>query len=263
MAYDWEDRGRYHPRERGTWRGDRDRPHENHGLAGQYDAIEGGRRGTERPAGRFSSEDFHERGYGDDPGYGERGGRVGDPYAGSDRYAPPLDNARRDSYGADYGREDPYRPRPGAYRPYYGESGNAFPSDLGPEGTGDVPGPLNRWERGAVGSDVVFGGRRYGSGDLRPRGEHRGRGPKNYSRADDRIVEDVSDRLTDDPMLDASGIEVSVKDGEITLGGTVTERFFKRRAEDIAESVSGVGHVQNNLRIRREEGDPSSPGDRG
>jgi hypothetical protein len=80
-------------------------------------------------------------------------------------------------------------------------------------------------------------------------GEHRGRGPKGYKRSDERIREDVSDRLTDDPLLDASDIELTVAGGEVTLNGTVTSRFAKRRAEDCADAVSGVGHVQNNLRV--------------
>lgn len=78
---------------------------------------------------------------------------------------------------------------------------------------------------------------------------HRGRGPKGYRRSDERIREDVSDRLTDDSSVDASGIEVSVQDGEVTLSGTVGDRQGRRRAEDIAESVAGVTHVQNNLRL--------------
>ena len=84
----------------------------------------------------------------------------------------------------------------------------------------------------------------------RERDEHRGRGPKNYSRSDDRIKEDVSDRLTDDGYLDASDIDVSVKDREVTLSGTVSDRNAKRRAEDVAEGVSGVSHVQNNIRVK-------------
>jgi osmotically-inducible protein OsmY len=85
------------------------------------------------------------------------------------------------------------------------------------------------------------------------RGEHRGRGPRSYRRSDDRIREDVNDRLTDDPHIDASEIDVVVESGEVTLTGTVSERFAKRHAEDLAESVSGVQHVQNNLRVRRDE----------
>jgi hypothetical protein len=78
---------------------------------------------------------------------------------------------------------------------------------------------------------------------------HRGRGPKGYSRSDERIREDVSDRLTDDPYIDASEIEVSVSNREVTLSGSVDSREARRRAEDIAESVGGVTHVQNNLRV--------------
>ena len=80
--------------------------------------------------------------------------------------------------------------------------------------------------------------------------EHRGRGPKGYKRSDSRIEEDVNDRLTDDPYLDASDIQVQVKDSEVTLSGTIRRREDKRRAEDLAELVSGVTHVQNNLRVK-------------
>ena len=79
---------------------------------------------------------------------------------------------------------------------------------------------------------------------------HRGKGPKGYRRSDARIREDVNDRLADDPSVDASDIEVTVKDAEVTLTGHVTDRFEKRRAEDCVENASGVTHVQNNLRIR-------------
>ncbi len=81
-------------------------------------------------------------------------------------------------------------------------------------------------------------------------GEHRGRGPKGYRRSDERILHDINDRLTDDPYLDASEIEVSVLDGEATLAGFVFRREDKRRAEDLAERASGVTHVQNNLRLQ-------------
>ena len=79
-------------------------------------------------------------------------------------------------------------------------------------------------------------------------GEHRGRGPRGYRRSDERISDDIHDRLTDDSWLDASDIEVQVRGGEVTLAGRVRTRDDRRRAEDIAEGVSGVGHVQNNLR---------------
>ncbi|WP_134496348.1 BON domain-containing protein [Microvirga pakistanensis] len=92
---------------------------------------------------------------------------------------------------------------------------------------------------------------RRGDQDMRQAGQHRGRGPKGYQRSDARIMEDVNDRLTEDPHIDASEIEVSVSNREVTLSGTVNSRFEKRHAEDIAASVSGVTHVQNNLRIQQ------------
>ncbi len=89
--------------------------------------------------------------------------------------------------------------------------------------------------------------------DLRGRernasGPHRGRGPKGYTRSDERIHEDVCERLTEDRFIDASNVEVSVKEGEVTLSGTVASRGLKRRAEDLAELASGVRHVQKSAR---------------
>lgn len=81
-------------------------------------------------------------------------------------------------------------------------------------------------------------------------GPHRGKGPRGYVRDDGRILEEICDRLTEDDRLDACDIEVKVDAGEVTLNGQVERREDKRRAEDIAESVSGVKHLQNNLRIR-------------
>ncbi|MBV9570440.1 MAG: BON domain-containing protein [Alphaproteobacteria bacterium] len=91
--------------------------------------------------------------------------------------------------------------------------------------------------------------------------QHRGRGPKNYTRSDDRIREDVSDRLTDDPLVDASEIDVTVQSQEVTLTGTVSSRNERRLAEETVESVSGVKYVQNNLRVKpRQSGNFGSSG---
>lgn len=80
-------------------------------------------------------------------------------------------------------------------------------------------------------------------------GTHSGKGPKGYSRSDDRIKEDINDRLTYDHELDASDLDITVDQGEVTLSGTVDSRIGKRRAEDIAEAVSGVKNVENRIRI--------------
>jgi hypothetical protein len=79
-----------------------------------------------------------------------------------------------------------------------------------------------------------------------------GRGPKGYQRTDARIHEDVCDRLTYSDV-DAENIEVRVQGGEVTLSGSVRDRWDKRRAEDVAEEVSGVRDVHNNIRVNRGE----------
>ena len=88
------------------------------------------------------------------------------------------------------------------------------------------------------------------SGGANSRGDFRGVGPRGYRRSDERIAEDVNDRLSADPRLDATDVLVSVKEGEVALNGEVESRDDKRMAEDVAEDVSGVRHVQNNLRVR-------------
>jgi osmotically-inducible protein OsmY len=80
-------------------------------------------------------------------------------------------------------------------------------------------------------------------------GDQRGKGPKVTLRAEARILDDINDRLTDDPHLDATDVEVAVANGEVTLNGRVATKADKRRAEDIAESSRGVIQVRNNLRI--------------
>jgi hypothetical protein len=87
-----------------------------------------------------------------------------------------------------------------------------------------------------------------------------GMGPKGYRRSDERIREDLCDRLTDDGGIDGSEIEVQVQGGEVTLSGTVADRAQKRRAEDIAESCSGVGNVTNNIRTEGRTNGRTDPG---
>ncbi len=79
-----------------------------------------------------------------------------------------------------------------------------------------------------------------------------GRGPKGYKRSDERICEDVSDRLSDG-TIDASEITVNVQNGEVTLAGTVESRHTKFLAENMADSVPGVKDVHNQLRVVKPE----------
>lgn len=82
-------------------------------------------------------------------------------------------------------------------------------------------------------------------------GPHRGKGPRGYQRSADRIRDDIHDRLHDDPYVDASEVEVEINQNEVILKGYVDSREAKRRAEDLVESVSGVRHVENRLRVGR------------
>ena len=78
---------------------------------------------------------------------------------------------------------------------------------------------------------------------------HQERRPKAYKWLDSRIQEDVIDRFTDDPWFDATLIDVSVQDTEVTLVGTAGGRDDRRPAERLAEHISGVAHVQSKLRV--------------
>jgi hypothetical protein len=80
-------------------------------------------------------------------------------------------------------------------------------------------------------------------------GPHYGRGPRNYQRTDERIREDVCERLAQHSYLDASDIEVVVLNADVTLQGSVNDRWAKRTAEEIAEGVWGVKQVHNQLRL--------------
>jgi hypothetical protein len=86
---------------------------------------------------------------------------------------------------------------------------------------------------------------------------HVHKGPKGWRRADDAIREDVCEALAYDEHLDATDIEVTVKDSEVTLEGTVVDRSQKRRAELLAERVRAVHDEHNRLTIRKADDDMS------
>ena len=74
------------------------------------------------------------------------------------------------------------------------------------------------------GSESLYGG------SQSSRQSYRGRGSRNYSRSDDRIKEDLNERLAMDHDVDASDIDVEVKEGAVTLSGQVEDRSQKYRA---------------------------------
>jgi hypothetical protein len=211
-------RGSFGPRE--SWRqNDRDRDAGGSGW-GRYerDRYEG--RGMDRWEGG-QSYDRHEgrgdRGWeGGGRDYEERGMRGG--YEGNRSFGGGFDSNRG---GYQEGR--------GGYE----RSGSSFgQSDRGQWGYGQMGMGMGR-----------IGGMQ---------GRMQGRGPKGYKRSDERIKEDVCECLSSG-HIDASEIEVTVKNCEVTLTGTVDDRRAKRMAEELIDDVPGVTEVHNQIRVKREE----------
>jgi len=69
--------------------------------------------------------------------------------------------------------------------------------------------------------------------------------------------------MAQDSELDPSEIDVKVHNGIVTLSGTVSERQFKRMAEDIAEQCSGVKDVRNEIRTARDSESTAEKGKSG
>jgi len=93
-----------------------------------------------------------------------------------------------------------------------------------------------------------------------PQGPYRGRGPRGYTRSPARIYEDLCDRLTENPFIDASDIDVTVAGTEVTLSGAVQDTIAMRQAQAIAEEVAGVSHVYNRLQLREAAERETTPG---
>ena len=80
--------------------------------------------------------------------------------------------------------------------------------------------------------------------------EKSGKAPKNYTRSDERVREEVCDALAQSGH-DWSDVDVTVSNGEVTLTGTVADRSEKLQAEHFADRVRGVNEVTNQLKIKR------------
>lgn len=87
------------------------------------------------------------------------------------------------------------------------------------------------------------------------------RGPKGYQRSDERIREEVCERLAGAEYVDVSDVSVDVREGKVTLEGTVPQRRMKHWIEDIVDAVYGVQDVENRIRVRRDgaERDEKNP----
>ncbi|HEY0140760.1 MAG TPA: BON domain-containing protein [Thermoanaerobaculia bacterium] len=199
----------------------------------------------ERHRGEFSAGPFGRR----------PDGSLGGDYA-RDRH--------RGGFGDDYARDAGFSGG-GGHNDYAREGGDRAREDWTPPRWGGSGAPAD-WIGGAGGgrghASVGYGPGQnrstFGRNDLGGSaeaygGSFRGRGPKNWRRSDERIREEVNERLTHHAGVDATDIDVAVENGEVTLSGHVGTRWEKRIAEDIAESVHGVHDVHNRLSIQERE----------
>lgn len=69
-------------------------------------------------------------------------------------------------------------------------------------------------------------------------------------KTDAEIQKDVMEELRWEPLLNASEIGVAVKNGIVTLSGTVDTYGKKVAAEDAAKSVAGVKAVAEDIEVR-------------
>lgn len=115
---------------------------------------------------------------------------------------------------------------------------NYYPGNWGGESRGRESEFLN-----AAGGSLVSTNERF------QRNERGRKGPRGYQRSDERISDDIHERIDRHLDIDARDVIIEVKDGDVTLRGSVSDRADKRLVEEIAEDVFGVKNVQNLLRI--------------
>jgi osmotically-inducible protein OsmY len=68
---------------------------------------------------------------------------------------------------------------------------------------------------------------------------------------DDFLVDTIRQKLAADQVVKGGAINVDVKNGIVTLSGTVEEDKQKNKAEKIAKKVNGVKSVTNEIKIAR------------
>ena len=69
------------------------------------------------------------------------------------------------------------------------------------------------------------------------------------NKNDDRIYNDVRARLADDPDIKGATIEVTVKDGAVTLKGRVGDALARDKATKVTKKAKGVTTVDNQLKL--------------
>ena len=76
-----------------------------------------------------------------------------------------------------------------------------------------------------------------------------GTGPKGYQRSDERLKEDISERLMEAHHIDSSDVSVEVRGAKVVLEGTVPSRHMKHAIEDLVDVCPGVQDIDNRVRV--------------
>ncbi|WP_418225414.1 BON domain-containing protein [Burkholderia pseudomallei] len=227
---DWDDRNPYDERRRGYEGGRREReggrgPQRMRGVGAQGNVGEA-RGGYAGP-----------RGYGDD-GWYQGGGRDDDGDLRKFRGQSRLVAGSRSPYR---GGEREERAGPEPWRA--GGERSAYRDELW------SPYRTREYDRSRDYRDLLHGGG--GQREMLHR-----QGPKGYTRSDERIREDICERLAYAFDLDVSDVSVEVNGGRVELQGTVPERWMKHEIEDIADNCMCVRDVDNRVRVLpRERGE--------
>ena len=222
------------------------------------------------PQGGQSSQSHGQGGYGSQGGQYSHGGFGSQ--RGSERGQASQNSGQSGGYGGqDFGQQagfGGYGPQAGGYG---SQSSYAAHGGYGSQGQRSQGGYGSEGELRSQGYGTHAG---YGSqGGYGPQGnEHwpqalwdqqkrsQRRGPKGYKRSDERIKEDLCERLMHSAHIDASEVTLEVKDGNVSLEGTVPERRMKHAIEDMADACSGVNDVENKLRVSQAGSQDSSTG---
>src|SRR5215475_13123702 len=76
---------------------------------------------------------------------------------------------------------------------------------------------------------------------------------------DDAIAKDVQNKVSLDPATKDSPVNVTVKDGKVTLRGTVKDAATQQRMEEIAKSAPGATGVEDETAVAGATGPDSAP----
>src|SRR5215813_13674023 len=77
--------------------------------------------------------------------------------------------------------------------------------------------------------------------------------------SDDAIAKDVQDKVSMDPATKDSPVNVTVKDGKVTLRGTVKDAATQQRMEEIAKGTPGASGVEDQTAVAGATGLDSAP----